>query len=179
MLLIGFVTVALAETGVTDCPLPDYGSARLIDENVPQALACADVSLSGEVAIDEPYELSVENGCAFVVRALEVDCDEADQGSDANGCGLLRVAAGDSADEVLEYLGGDDLLVELEWFDPAVPEVVATATWSVDATYEPRDTGPGLFGGRPLARRCGCSTGSPGLVLASALFGLLAVRRRA
>lgn len=183
--MTGFLAVALAQNVSVDTAYPAGGSSSEEWRNVPAALSCFDVQLSGTVGMEQQFEVIASNGCAFVVEVRELECTEDSVAADHDGCARLELQRGGAGREGLPYEGGDRDDVFLEWFDPSSPEVVATGEWGLGVYHEGGggswDSGgfdSGGSVGTRLGRRCGCSTGAPGLVLGPALLGLLAVRRR-
>lgn len=178
--------VALAETGVVDTAEPYSGEATLTESDVPASMGCVTVQI-GPVPIDEPFVVTVKNGCEVTVHLQQPECAETTLASDFEGCARLEVLPGGADHEGLPFFGGDRTTVELEWLDPAEPGAVATATWSLDVLFDnssydtspPEDSDSDLDTEPvPEDGRCGCSTGVFRVGWTLGLVGLLALGRR-
>ncbi len=180
MLFTLFLTQALAETGVVDTSVPMGGHAYRTTTDIPEVLECAWVDIDDRVPLGEPYSLGLNNGCGFTVQVREPDCTEEDLDEDWEGCARLELAPSGAGREGTSAESGPEGTLQLEWFDPAVPGVVATATWELEYS----EGGGGSWDSDPgrssTAEGCGggCSTSTPALPWAAALAGLLLIARR-
>ena len=187
-MFISLLVTTVNAQAIADTAYPVGGYSSSQDQDVPDALSCFEVQLSGSVGLDEQFEVIANNGCAFVVEVREPGCTDETVAPDFDGCARLELQAGGADREGLPHVGGDGGTVELEWFDPAVPEVMATGTWRLEVERSSgggwdsdsgggRATRPDLIG-NAVGRRCGCSTGTEGVPWMVGLFGLAALMRR-
>lgn len=153
-----------------------HGSSRRISEQIPEALVCAWVDVDQWVDLGEPFSVGLENTCEFSVQVREPDCTEEDLNGDWEGCARLEVVPTGADREGTSFDSGGQGLLRLEWFDPATPAVVATATWELEYSEGSGgwDSGPNSV----VGRLCGCSTGTPALPWAAAMAGLMLLLRR-